>query len=169
MAKKAHTLCPICKKSVKLKGLKSHLRLVHEKQFKCKLCDQNFAFEKQLTKHEKSICREKFVEEFEIDESELIFKCYQCGPTESNFATKEDLEDHIMKNHQDKVYTNLTNSNELDVFGVDFQVENTSGESSQQLNYNDKFSLWLQDFLGKQVKEWVQFRKRQFVLDENTQ
>ena len=104
-----------------------------------------------------------------INETELIFKCYQCGPTESNFATKKDLEDHIMKNHQDKVYTNLTNSNELDVFGVDFQVENTNGESSQQLNYNDRFSLWLQDFLGKQVKEWVQFRKRQFVLDENTQ
>ena len=125
MAMKAQTRrCPTCKKSCKTpSGLRAHIKQVHDKKFQCNVCEEKFAFERYLSKHkEETDCGEKAIEEFQVDESQFIYKCDKCGNTESQFATKEDLEDHIFKNHQDK--------------------------ESEQINYNHKFSIWLQDYLG---------------------
>ena len=101
-------------------ALQTHIKQVHDKRYECNVCEEKFAFESYLSKHkEETDCGEKAIEEFPVDESEFIHKC---GNTESQFATKEDLEDHISKNHQDK--------------------------ESEQINYNHKFSIWLQDYLG---------------------
>ena len=122
MAMKAQTRrCPTCKKSCKTPaGLRAHIKQVHDKRYECNVCEEKFAFESYLSKHkEETDCGEKAIEEFPVDEREFIHKC---GNTESQFATKEDQEDHIFKNHQDK--------------------------ESEQMNYNHKFSIWLQDYLG---------------------
>ena len=122
MAMKAQTRrCPTCKKSCKTPaGLRAHIKQVHDRRYECNVCEEKFAFESYLSKHkEETDCGEKAIEEFPVDEREFIHKC---GNTESQFATKEDLEDHISKNHQDK--------------------------ESEQINYNHKFSIWLQDYLG---------------------
>ena len=108
--------------------LQKYMFFIHQIKSSFQSSNQNnlflkFAFESYLSKHkEETDCGEKAIEEFHFDESQFIYKCDKCGNTESQFATKEDLEDHIFKNHQDK--------------------------ESEQINYNHKFSIWLQDYLG---------------------
>ena len=127
-----------CGKSFKgPNGLKTHISRTHEKAFACRLCDQKFAFAKGLSKHQKTVCTEMVREEFEVDMSKYIYKCDTCGSNENRFASKEHLADHNFKIHEEKVYTDLTNVNDVGYGTVNVDQE-SNFENSILVDENQK-------------------------------
>ena len=110
--------CKSCDKKYKqLKGLKLHIKAIHEKlkEFSCKSCGKSFTQSHSLRRHTKI-----------VHEGQKLHKCYSC---DSSFTQSHSLKIHRKSFHDIK----------------DFKIEGKKSENNDKFQYNQSVLLKTDD------------------------